>query len=100
LTEAKFVIYNELMKTNHYIIVGRVQGVFFRYSTKETAIRCSVKGTVKNLSNYNVEVYAQGGNIEEFEKFLAIGPDIARVDDVIKKEIEQEIIFADFSIIH
>ncbi|MDP2800146.1 MAG: acylphosphatase, partial [Deltaproteobacteria bacterium] len=32
----------------HVIIDGRVQGVFFRYSTQEEATRVGLKGWVKN----------------------------------------------------
>lgn len=44
----------------HVIFSGRVQGVFFRKTTKEIAESLHIKGTVKNLSDGTVEVRAQG----------------------------------------
>lgn len=89
------------MKTFHYIIAGRVQGVFFRYHTQRVANEYSVYGTVKNLSDGNVEVFAQGDekNLEKFEQFLNKGPEISRVDKVIKKELDTEKKYSSFDII-
>ena len=44
----------------HAIVHGRVQGVFFRATTQDYAREFGVKGTVKNLSDGTVEIYAQG----------------------------------------
>ena len=90
------------MKTYHFIISGRVQGVFFRYYTKDTADKFSIKGTVQNLYNGDVEVYAQGNPeaIDKLETFLHSGPPSAYVKTVIKNEMEAENIFPDFKIIH
>jgi acylphosphatase len=76
------------MKTYHYIVKGRVQGVSFRYYTQRAAYRLGVTGTVKNLYNGDVEVYAQGEplSINEFEAFLNRGPAPARVLQVFKEE--------------
>ena len=90
------------MKTHHYIVNGRVQGVFFRYHTKEVAQKLHIKGTVKNLFNGDVEIYAQGetGNITEFETFLHRGSPTSRVDSVKKEEFEEIEIYASFEIIY
>lgn len=89
------------MKTFHYIIAGRVQGVFFRYHTQRVANEHSIFGTVKNLSDGNVEVFAQGDeqNLEKFEQFLNKGPEISRVDKIIKKELDIEKKYHSFEII-
>ncbi len=88
------------MKTHHYIIKGIVQGVFFRQNTREAALKQDIKGTVKNLYNGDVEVYAQGAaeNIAEFEKFLNTGPMLSRVDNVIKEELDLDEVFQGFYI--
>jgi acylphosphatase len=88
------------MKTYHYIVKGIVQGVFFRQNTKEAALKHDIKGTVKNLYNGDVEVYAQGAdeNIAEFEKFLDTGPILSRVDNVIKEELDVDDVFYGFYI--
>lgn len=90
------------MKTYHFIVSGRVQGVFFRYYTKETADRLSIKGTVRNLANGDVEVFARGkpGIMEQFEQFLLRGSPSARVDNLTKNEEDSGKDFADFSIIY
>ena len=78
-----------------------VQGVSFRHYTWKTALRCNVKGTVKNLFDGDVEAYAQGSeeNIARFEEFLNTGPSMSRVDKVIKKELDYDETFADFDIL-
>ena len=90
------------MKTHHYIVSGRVQGVFFRYYTKETANKLSIKGTVRNLFNGDVEVYAQGetANLESFENFLGQGPPSAEVKNLIKKVVDSEGEYSDFRIVY
>lgn len=88
------------MKTYHYIVKGRVQGVSFRYYTQRAAYRLGVTGTVKNLYNGDVEVYAQGEQeaIKEFEAFLNKGPGAARIQQVIREEFEDNYEYPDFEI--
>ncbi len=67
-----------------YIIKGRVQGVGFRYFVFRKAVSLGIKGYVKNLSNGDVEVIAEGSknNMDEFEKFLWRGPSLSKVIDI------------------
>lgn len=44
----------------HAIICGRVHGVGFRASTYDEAVKLNLCGTVQNLSNGTVEIFAQG----------------------------------------
>jgi len=90
------------MKTYHFIVSGRVQGVFFRYYTKEAADRLSIKGSVRNLANGDVEVFARGepGVMEQFEHFLLQGSPSAQVDNLKKREKDSGKDFTDFSIIY
>ena len=53
---------------------GIVQGVWFRKYTLDCVNRVGIVGTVKNLSDGTVLVHAMGKNLEEFKKYLKIGP--------------------------
>lgn len=44
----------------HVIFKGRVQGVGFRATTYSLAQELGLKGTVENLEDGTVEIYAQG----------------------------------------
>jgi len=69
----------------HVVVRGRVQGVFFRASTAETAGRLGVTGWVRNLSDGGVELEAEGTD-EALEALLAFcwkGPERALVDEVV-----------------
>ena len=84
----------------HCYIIGRVQGVGFRYYTKKRAIQYAIKGWVRNLPDGRVEVLACGlqNNLKQFMSFLRQGPINAKVDEVITTEqLWQE--FQEFSII-
>jgi acylphosphatase len=59
------------MPTKQIIYSGRVQGVGFRYSTKQIASGYEVVGTVKNLPDGRVEMQVMSQDSEELEDFLA-----------------------------
>jgi acylphosphatase len=65
----------------HLFISGRVQGVGFRYFTARLAARFNICGFVRNLSNGDVEVYAEGEELElsEFCSKVKAGPSCALV---------------------
>jgi acylphosphatase len=66
------------------IIHGLVQGVYFRASTRETALRLGVRGWVRNLSDGSVEALFEGENkkVEELVGWCYKGPPGARVTEV------------------
>jgi acylphosphatase len=66
------------------IVHGRVQGVFFRDSTREAAQREGVAGSASNRGDGTVEVVLEGppGAVERVIAFCREGPDSARVADV------------------
>lgn len=77
------------MKHYRFKVTGKVQGVFFRNSTQEKATEIGLKGTVKNLEDGSVEVYAQGPEerLRNLEQWLRKGPPAARVDHLYKEEV-------------
>lgn len=89
------------MKTYHFIIKGEVQGVGYRITTYLNAARLGITGSVKNLSNDNVEVFAQGDEkiIDNFRKYLKIGSSMSHV-----AEVEEDILdrpkFDSFQVIY
>ena len=56
-----------IAKRVHY--AGRVQGVGFRFGVKQIAKGFEVTGTVRNLADGRVELYALG-DFDEVEEFL------------------------------
>jgi len=70
--------------TRKYRITGRVQGVFFRDSTRQVATRLGMTGHAINLADGSVEVLATGTDDahRELERWLQNGPPSARVDSV------------------
>lgn len=76
------------MCTYRFSVTGKVQGVFFRASTKDKADELGLNGWVKNMPDGSVEVHAEGDEhaLLELEKWLHVGPLAARVEHVVKKE--------------
>ena len=68
----------------HVVVTGRVQGVFFRASTRDVAIRYFVRGFVRNLPGRQVEAVLQGDRaaVENVIAFLREGPPGAVVKDI------------------
>ena len=68
----------------HVLIRGRVQGVFFRESTRRQAEELGLSGFVRNLPDGCVEAYFVGEEeaVQSGLDFLRRGPPGARVDSV------------------
>ncbi len=71
-------------------VKGKVQGVFYRASTKAVADQLGVKGYVKNEINGDVFIAAEGDNIslEMFLDWCNEGPQDAEVTSVESHEGE------------
>jgi acylphosphatase len=71
-------------ETRKWLISGRVQGVFFRESTRREAEPLGLSGHALNLPDGRVEVVAAGPSsaLDELERWLQGGPAAARVDAV------------------
>jgi len=68
----------------HAVVMGRVQGVGFRYSVRQWAARLALDGWVRNLPNGDVEVEALGDEaaLQRLLAQLHHGPPGARVHGV------------------
>jgi len=73
------------MIARRFTIKGRVQGVFFRESTRRVAESLDITGHAINLPNGDVEVLACGEQaaLDELAVWLEDGPRMATVTDVI-----------------
>ena len=72
------------MEIRGFTVRGDVQGVGFRYWTREHARRLGLRGFVRNRPEGSVEVVAGGtiGQLDELAALLARGPSAARVQVV------------------
>jgi acylphosphatase len=83
------------------IIEGRVQGVWFRDSTRREALALGVTGWVKNRPDGTVEVLAEGlqDQVRNLVAWCHHGPSAAEVDKVKEKEEPWEGNFESFDIV-
>lgn len=72
------------LKAVHAFVSGRVQGVFFRQTTRQTAAGLGLVGWVRNLRDGRVEVWAQGPeeSVDRLVDWLWRGPAGAQVSGV------------------
>ena len=84
----------------HVIISGRVQGVWFRASTKQKAEKLGLFGWVRNTSNGNVEAVFEGDEdiVKEMIEWCYHGPPLAKVVNVDVKNQELTNGFDSFSV--
>jgi acylphosphatase len=62
-------------------VQGRVQGVFYRASTREEAVRLHLTGWVRNLPDGSVEILAEGkrNSLQALTEWCGHGPPYANV---------------------
>ena len=76
------------------LISGRVQGVFFRESTKRRAMELGVNGWVRNLRDGRVEAVFEGdeGDVKRMIEWCRRGPELAVVErvEIIREEPKGE----------
>ena len=68
----------------HVIVRGRVQGVYFRASTRDWARRLRLSGWVHNCHDGSVELIAEGekAKLEQLVTWCRSGPPGAAVTDL------------------
>lgn len=85
----------------HLSIKGRVQGVWFRDSTRKKAQKLGLTGWVRNKRDGSVEVVAEGGEeqVKELAAWCRHGPPSAGVVQVDEKEEPWQGEFDSFDIV-
>ena len=75
-----------------FTVYGRVQGVWFRDSTRREAERLEITGHAINLQDGNVEVLACGTPeaLRELEEWLHTGPPVAQVSRVESVSVDHD----------
>lgn len=95
----KFTAQNYAMKHINATITGKVQGVFYRDSTRQKCQELGVNGFVKNQTDGSVYLEAEGTaqQLDELIAWCEQGPEKAQVEDITITESE-EVGFKDFEI--
>jgi acylphosphatase len=83
-------------------ISGRVQGVCYRWYTRDTAAELGLTGWVRNLPGGTVELVAEGARdkLDQLLDWCRRGPDLARVSDIQTEWKDETGEFQEFSIRH
>ena len=78
-----------MIEARTYRIVGRVQGVGFRWFVWDAATREGVAGLVRNLPDGSLETVVEGDRdaLDRFEWKIWSGPAGARVDHVDREAV-------------
>lgn len=81
------------MSAARFLVSGKVQGVFFRASTRDQAQRLALRGHAVNLDDGRVEVLAAGDAdaLDALERWLWQGPPMARVERVLREAFPGEV---------
>ncbi len=77
------------MKRVHVHVSGKVQGVFFRATTREEAVERDVNGWVRNLPDGRVEAVFEG-ELEKVNRMVDFCHEGSPAADVENVEIEEE----------
>jgi len=77
-------------RAQRHWVSGRVQGVFFRASTRQQALQLGLRGYAKNLPDGRVEVVAVGDStaLQALRQWLWQGPPAANVIDVQSVDLD------------
>jgi acylphosphatase len=80
------------MPTARFIVTGKVQGVFYRASTREQALALGIGGHAENRPDGSVEVLASGSAqaLDALERWLRKGPPMAAVATVGREDLPEQ----------
>ena len=73
-----------MIKKANILVSGRVQGVFYRASTREKALELGIKGWVMNKPDGSVYIAAEAeeSKLDQFIEWCKKGPMMAKVDNI------------------
>lgn len=88
------------MSAARFFIRGKVQGVWFRASTREQARALGLRGYARNLDDGRVEVLVAGDTaaLETLARWLRQGPPAARVEAVDREPAAEDAAGPEFEI--
>lgn len=88
------------MIARRLVVRGRVQGVWFRDSTRQEAARLGVEGWVRNLPDGSVEAWLQGEDaaVAALEAWCGHGPPRAEVEAVDGEDVVRDADLRGFTI--
>ncbi|MEH6420642.1 acylphosphatase [Pseudomonas sp. CGJS7] len=80
------------MSAARFFVSGKVQGVWFRASTRDRAVALGLRGYANNLRDGRVEVLAVGeaAAVEQLGQWLQRGPELARVEQVLRESAGED----------
>jgi acylphosphatase len=93
-----FLRFAKMNKAFFARVSGRVQGVGFRYACLIKARSLEVSGWVRNTVNGDVEVCAEGVDVDDLLEWLHKGPPHARVSSVDFSFNKPKGVYKDFSV--
>jgi acylphosphatase len=84
----------------HVLVIGRVQGVYYRSAASEQAGVLGVTGWVRNLPSGEVELCAEGPRelLSQLVAWCRLGPPAARVEEVRAEYAPATGEFTDFQV--
>ena len=77
-----------MIKARRFLVSGQVQGVGYRFFSRDAACRENLSGFVRNLPDGRVEAQAEGEqeSLDRFQHSLGQGPAAGRVDEILVEE--------------
>ncbi len=89
------------MNTYKLIVQGKVQGVGYRNYAKMLADQYNITGTVRNQTNGNVMIIAQGDDISAYIDALKVPQHrLMQIDDIDCEEYPTDKIYNKFSAVY
>jgi len=87
-------------KIVHVLITGKVQGVWFRATTKQEAEKRGINGWVRNTTEGKVEAVFQGSEnqVADMIKWCYEGSRFSHVDHVETTDVKQDKQYTNFTI--